>query len=132
MYVRACLFCKCCSSFLRLDAADFEFLQELERLLVNQLVALTFATGTPELHLQYLAKMTHLTALTLRGCIYDVDGVVRCLGSSLTLLKSLAALHTLDLFGFKEPVVSVQQLQSLRQLSLNLCETDVCDLTNGT
>lgn len=133
MYASACLsFSQMLHSSLRLGAADFEFLQEIEKLMVSQLVALTFVTPTPELHLPYIANMTHLTSLTLKGRVYDEEGDVECLGSSLTLLQSLAALQTLDLFGFKQPVLSFQHLQSLRKLSLEVCENDVCDLTSGT
>ena len=117
---------------MRLAAAGFEILQQFEGLFVNKLVALTFDTQAPELHLQHVAKMIHLTSLKLRGSNHDEEGSVKCSGSSLTLLQSLAALHTLDLFSFKEPVVSFQQLHALRKLSLGICETNVCDLTDGT
>ena len=114
-------------SSLRLAAAGFDFAQEFEGLLVNKLVAVH--TWAQELHLQHVAKMTHLTSLTLRGGYPDATGSA---GNCLTLLQSLAELHTLDLMGVRQAAAGFQQLHSLRELSLVRCKTDPCDLSSCT
>ena len=120
---------------LALAAAGFGFLQECADMLVNTLVVLHFETDEPELHLQLLDKMTCLTSLSLGGQhTYndDQDEQGWTAGDKLTLLHSLANLHTLDLFIFLEPNLNLERLQSLRKLSIAKCHIDFCDMTSCT
>lgn len=114
-------------ALLCLAAAEIDFLQEYERMMVHQVVALVFHTHAPELHLQHVARLTALTSLTLRESNVGESDV-----SSLILLHRLAHLNTLDLSGFRRICADFQQLQSLRKLVLKACGTSSCDLTSCT
>ena len=76
--------------------------------------------------------MTHLTSLTLTGKTGRAATRPSLNKLALLQLQPLAKLHTLTLYGFKEPDLDVQWLQSLRTLCLGDCHTDFCDLTNCT
>lgn len=80
-----------------------------------------------------VAKMTHLTFLTLTG---DGNGGTNKMPSlnKLTLqhIRVLANLRTLTLVCFKEPDLDLQWLQPLRSLVLGARHTHLCDLTTCT
>ena len=116
-----------------LAAAGCEFLSDCENLLIDILVVLNLKTRAPWLDLCKVAKMTHLTFLTLTG---NGNGGTNKMPSlnKLTLqhIRVLANLRTLTLVGFKKPDLDLQWLQPLRSLSLGACHTDLCDLTSFT
>ena len=116
-----------------LAAAGPDFLCSCDDLLVKTLVVLNFETMAPWLHLGKVAQMTHLTSLGLTG-MTSGDQPDKPSLNKLTLLQlqTLAKLHTLTLYGFKEPDLDLQWLQSLRSLCLDACDTDFCDLTSCT
>ena len=121
----ACLiaFSSVCAS----GAAHFEFLYQCEEMLVSTLVALHFYTESSELHLQQIAKMTHLTSLIFERSTRNLPSA----GTNLTILQSLAKLHTFHLSGCQYAYLDLTRLQSLRKLSLS-CHGDTYDVTSCT
>lgn len=116
-----------------LAAVGLDLLCNCEDLLVKTLVALHFQTMAPWLHLGKVAQMTHLTSLNLTG-MCGADPANRPSLNKVTLLQiqPLAKLHSLTLYGFKEPALDLQWLQSLRWLCLGACHADFYDLTSCT
>lgn len=122
-----------CTPCVCLAAAGVDLLQNCEELLANMLVAVYFQTDKPKVHLHHVAKLTHLTSLTLIEFPKE-DDHHHCAfpaGDQITLLQSLTSLHNLRVRGFQQPNWELQGLQSLRKLALCIY-TPVCDVTSCT
>ena len=111
-------------------------LEACEDVLVKTLVALHFESTLPLRKLGAVAKMTHLTSLTLARNSTGRSGRLPNMPfvNKLTLLQiqKLANLHTLSVDGVKGSDLDLQWLQSLRRLCLGTCYTNTCDLTSCT